>query len=291
MKKDCEYTRRSLKNYLRGHLFRLQKMRIDRHLSSCVVCRSEFEALKRAEETKLFMRDLAQTEGVVSRAKEGFAALARIKKIFYRPLWIAGIAGIAFVVYSYVVTPRQVDLELESIVKTAPVNTSPVPTVALSTAPVSTTPSATAPVAIAPPPASKPAAPKADALTITITLPQENAKTAMRQLNDVMRGHGKLRKKRFSDEVRELSDSLTAKELLTLFKRIEEIGKVSYSRRRFDSFPSAQEIPFTLKLQEAPAVKAQPAAASKPSDRPGEAAAPSAPPAPPATAPTPSSAH
>jgi predicted anti-sigma-YlaC factor YlaD len=38
MKKECIYTRKSLRKYLSGHVFALQKIRIERHLKSCAIC-------------------------------------------------------------------------------------------------------------------------------------------------------------------------------------------------------------------------------------------------------------
>jgi hypothetical protein len=91
---------------------------------------------------------------------------------------------------------------------------------------------------------------------------------------------------KFSDTAREISGSLTAKELLTFFNRIEPAGKISYSRKRFESFPSAQTIPFVMKLIVAPAAPEQNTPSEKPAPKPAEASAP-APPAPPLSAPTP----
>jgi len=245
MKKECENTRKSLGKYLRGHLFRLQKMKIDRHLRSCVVCRSEFEARKRAEETRQFMKDFAPAGGVVQRMTEGFSGLARLRKVFYRPLWLALIALFGVAVYSCVVTPRQFDLELESIVKTTPISTAPVSTAhspTIASAPAATVPAARVLPAAVPAPAGEP-------LMVTITVAQENEKTALRRINEVMQGHAQLRNKKFSDEAREISGTLTARELLTFFNRIEESGKISYSRKRFESVPGAHPIPFVLKLR------------------------------------------
>jgi hypothetical protein len=278
MKKECEYTRKSLGKYLHGHLFRLRKMRIDRHLRSCVVCRSEYEALKRAEETRLFMKDFEPAGGMASRIADGFSSLARLRKIFYRPLWLALIVVFAAAVYSYVVTPRQFDIELDSIVKTAPIST-----VAVSTAPSATLASVPAPAAIAPPakplPAAAPApipapTPAVDPLTVIITVASENEKTAIRRINEVMRGNDQLRKKKFSDEVRELSGALTPKELLTFFTRIAESGKVSYSRKRFETFPVAQPVPFVLKLKLEVRTAERLLSPSRPVPTPTEAAAP-----------------
>jgi hypothetical protein len=275
MKKECAHTRKALPKYLHGHLFKLEQIRIERHLRSCVVCHSQYQALKRSAETKQFLRDITPPEGVVQRMKESVSGLAKLKKVLYRPLWLAGIVVVAAVIYHYATLPRQLDVELDNIVKTAPTSTAPV-------TPVPPTP-APAPVEVAPPRALEPA--KAmEPLPVTITT--ENDKAAIRRINEIMRGHGQLRKLRFSDTVREISGSLTAKELLTFFNRIEPAGKISYSRKRFESFPSAQTIPFVMKMIVAPTAPEQKASSAKPAPKPAEASAP-APPAPPLTAPTP----
>jgi len=54
---------------------------------------------------------------------------------------------------------------------------------------------------------------------------------------------------RFSDTVKEISGSLTAKELLTFFNRIENAGNVNYSRTRLESFPAAAPVPFIMRLK------------------------------------------
>jgi len=281
MKKECEYTRRSLGKYLHGHLFRPQKMRIDRHLRSCVVCRSECEALKRVEETRLFMKDFEPAGGVVQRMTEGVSSLARLRKIFYRPLWLALIVVFAAAVYSYVVTPRQLDVELESIVKTSPISTTAASAVHSATIP--SAPAATAPAAMAVPAAAP--APVVEPFMVTLTVAPENEKTAIRRINEVMRGHAQLRKKKFSDEVREIAGTLTAKELLTFFNRIEDSGRVSYSRKRFESFPAAQPIPFVLKLKSAARAAERPASPVRTTPTPS-AAPVSSPPVRPAPKPT-----
>lgn len=275
MKKECEYTRKSLGKYLHGHLFRPQKMKIDRHLRSCVVCRSEFEARRRAEETRLFMKDFAPAGGVVQRVTEGFSSLARLRKIFYRPLWIALIVVFAAAVYSYLVAPRQLDIELDSIVKTAPVTTVPAATAesAAHTAPIAPAPAATAPAAMSLPAA----APAADPLTVVITVAPDNEKTAVRRINEAMRGHVELRKKKFSDEVREINGALTAQELRAFFNRIEDSGRVSFSRKRFESFPGDQPIPFVLKLKFAARVAERPASPLRQAPTPPETVVPAPP--------------
>ena len=289
MKKECAHTRKSLPKYLHGHLFKLEQVRIERHLKSCVVCYSEYQALKRADETRKYLKDITPPEGVVQRMKEGVTGLAKLKKLLYRPLWVAGIVIVAAIVYYYVSRPRQLDVELESIAKTAP----------SSTAPTTHTPAASA----VPPVVVQPSAPvhvtahELEPLAVSITT--ENDKTAIRRINAVMAGHGQLRKYKFTDKVREISGSLTTKELRIFFNQIESVGKVTYNRKRFESFPSAQPIPFVVKLtivtrapeeKEPPvqpvkkAREAEPPPFAQPAQKPVEAAVPS----PPVTAPTPS---
>lgn len=252
MKKECAQVRKALPNYLRGHLFKLEQLRIERHLRSCVVCYSQYDALKRAAETRQYLKDITPPEGVVQRMKEGVSGLAKLKKLIYRPLWIAGIVVAAAVVYHYAMTPRKLDVELDRIVKTAPSSTAPaVP------APAPLTPVAAQPVAPV-----HAAARVMEPLLVSITT--ENDKAAIRRINEVMREHGRLRKFKFTDTVRDVSGNLTAKELLTFFNRIGSAGKVSYSRKRFESFPSAQPIPFVMRLTVMPKAPAQKPVATAP---------------------------
>jgi hypothetical protein len=97
-----------------------------------------------------------------------------------------------------------------------------------------------------------------------------------------MRGYGELRNMRFSDTVREISGSLTSKELLTFFSLIESEGKISYRRKRLAKFPSAQPVPFVMNLKVAPQAAEKPLPAERPVVTPAEAAVSSQP----ATAPT-----
>ncbi len=125
MKKECEETRKALPKYLHGHVFRAERGRIERHLGQCVICRSEFEALRRTEETLQILRDINASGGVVGRVKDGVSALGKIKKLFYHPFWIAGIALVAAAAIYYLMTPRQLALEIDSIVKTEPTTSAP----------------------------------------------------------------------------------------------------------------------------------------------------------------------
>jgi hypothetical protein len=250
MKKECAHTRKALPKYLRGHLFKLEQVRIERHLRSCVVCYSQYEALKRADETRKFLKDITPPEGVVQIVKEGVSGLAKLKKILYRPLWLLSIIVVVAVLYYFLSKPRQLDMDIDNILKTTPSRT---------TQTASAPPPVTRPVPVMPL-VVQPAVPVADPLLVVITT--DNDKAAIRRINDIMRGHGQLRKYKFTDMVREISGSLTAKELLTFFNRIDtSVGKVSYSRKRLEAFPSAQPIPFILKLtvvQKAPEAETPP---------------------------------
>jgi hypothetical protein len=259
MNKECERTRKVLPDYLRGHVFRITRNRIDRHLQACVVCRSEFEALKSTEKTRRLLKEIDLPGGVAHRVKEGVSALAKLKKIMYRPLWLAGIvlltAGIAY----YAMQPRQLDLEIESIVKTAPATTNSVP----AAGPNRETPVVPRPAVSAQKPVPQPLAPRAVApapLAVSIMPVDETA--ALQQVNEVLSGHGELRKMKFSDTERKLSGRLTAQELLTFFERVREVAKVRYDRKRFKSFPADQPIPFVLTLKAAPRTVEKPTSAS-----------------------------
>jgi hypothetical protein len=245
MKKECEKTRQALPRYLHGHLFRTRRTRIERHLQQCVVCRSEYEALRRAEETRRILRDINAPHSVMGRMKEGVFVLSGLRKIFYRPLWIAGfVAAVAAVSY-YVMTPPQLDVEIENIERTDQETSSP-------QADASAAPQNTAPP---PPPATAaPAspAPPAELAPLAVTITPENDGTAIERINEVMHGHVRLSKRTFSDTVREVSGSLTVSELRTFLRQLEPGAKVSYSLRRLASFPTAEPVPFVLRLKAAP---------------------------------------
>jgi len=236
--------------YLHGHVFATNRARIERHLSQCVVCRSEYEGLRHAEETREILKDINAPEGVIGRMREGVSTLGKLKKVFYRPLWITGIMLIAGAVYYYEVTPRQLDIEIERIVKTAPSNSTASDNLTLSA------PSVTAPSSHTEIPQKTPALPVAalDAASkpLVVTLIPENNTSAIDTINEIIRGHSKLGKMKFSESTREVSASLTARELVVLFNRIEPTAKISYNRQQFNSFPAAAPIPFVLKLMAAP---------------------------------------
>jgi hypothetical protein len=282
MKKDCAYTRKSLRKYLHGHLFKPEQIRVERHLRSCVMCYTEYQALEQAAEAKQYLKDITPPEGIVQRVQAGVSGLAKLKKILYRPLWLAGIITVIVLAYIYVLAPPRRDLEIENLEKSGAVGSAP-----LSTAPASPDqgvhPSpVTAPATTVHPPASQPdeAVRKLKPLPVTITV--DNEKAAIRRINEVMGGHGELRKLRFSDTVREISGSLTSKELLTFFSLIESEGKISYSRKRLAAFPSAQPVPFVMNLKVAPQAAEKSSPAEQPVETPAEATVSSQP----ATAPT-----
>lgn len=277
MKKECQRTRQALPKYLHGHLFKTSQVRIGRHLQQCVICRSEFEALRRTEETRQILKDIDAPEGVVDRMRERVASLGKLKKLLYRPLWIMGLVLVAAAVYYYVVTPRQLDLEIEKIVKTAPSGT------AVTSAASGTTPSTSLAQ-----PASRHAAASAPAMEpLVVTITPENDDAAIQRINEIMRGHGQMRKLTFSDAVKEIEGSLTSKELLTFFSRIDPVAKVNYSRKRFKSFKTAEPIPFVLKLKAAPMPLDKSLSPAQPAQKPvGAPADEAAVPAPLATAPS-----
>lgn len=304
-KQECQQTKKTLPKYLRGHVFSTKRARIERHLKQCIICRSEFEALRRMEETRQILKDLHSYDGVIGRVQEGVSALGKVKKILYRPLWIAGIVLLAGAVYYYAMKPRQLDLEIEKIVKSGPA-TSPTASSASSTAVTAPSPTAAAVKRSDTEPAAEvraaaPAgsagsqslpspAPRTDPLVVTLS--PENDTTAVRRINEVMHSHGQLRTLKFSETVREVAGSLTAGELSTFFDRIGPSVKVSYSRKRLESFPATLPIPFVLKLKAAPKPKPQPVAAPEPQTaKPEPKPAASGIPAAEATAPSSSSAQ
>lgn len=257
MKKECAYARKSLRNYLRGHLFKYEQIRIARHLNVCPVCRSEFQALKKVADTKQLLKDITPPEGL-ARMRAGVSVLAKLRLLLYRPLWLAGIIGIAALIYVNV-APRRHDVEIENLEKSVPASAmvASAPTVTAQPAasaqhagPVATQQTGSRP---------GPAVPAVDRLVITIT---PRSREAVRRINDVLRGHAQLRKLKFTDADPEISGDLTAKELSVFFSRIENAGKISYSRKRFESFAEAQPVPFLMKMKPAPAEEPAPAAHS-----------------------------
>lgn len=262
MKKECERTRKQLRRYLRGHVFATERKRIERHLKTCPLCATECQSLKRVDETTQFLKDITPPEGVVQKVKTGVSGLSALKTILYRPLWVLAVVAVGVAVYLYVVAPYLREQEREWRELTA---SAAAPAPAAPAAPAPPAAEVKQPVqSAAPVPAHK------EPLVVTITVEDEQA--AVRRINDVMRGHGVLRTKRFSDTVREISGELTAKELLTFFSRIEAAGRISYSRARLEEFPSAQPMPFVIKLKTAPPRAA--VMTESPARAPGEAPAP-----------------
>jgi len=282
MKKDCAYTRKSLRKYLHGHLFKPEQIRVERHLRSCVMCYTEYQALKQAAETKQYLKDITPPEGIVQRVQAGVSGLAKLKRILYRPLWLAGIITIIVLVYLYALAPPHRDLEIENLEKSGAVGSAP-----SFTAPASPDQGArpsplTARATIPRPPSSQPGEAVRMLKPLPVTITVDNEKTAVRRINEVMRGHGELRKMRFSDTVKEISGSLASKELLTFFSQIESEGKISYSRKRLGAFPSTQPVPFVMNLKVAPLAAEKPSPTEQPVVTPAEATASSQP----VTAPT-----
>jgi hypothetical protein len=247
MKNECERTRRKLPDYLRGHVFRITRNRIDRHLQDCVVCRSECEALKSSEETRQLLKYIDSPGGVAHRVKEGVSALTKLRKILYRPLWLAGIVLVAAGITYYAMLPSQLNLEIESIVKTAPATTTPAPAAESNIeAAVVSKPVVSVQRTVKQPIATRAVAP----LTVSITAGNETS--SIQRINEVMAGHEELRNMKFSDTERRLSGRMTAEELLTFFDRLREVAKVRYDRKRFKSIPDGQPVPFVLMLKAAP---------------------------------------
>ena len=266
MKKECIYTRAHLHRYLRGHLFKPQQMRIERHLASCVVCRSEFDSLRRIGETRRIIRDITPPESVAERVKEGLSGLSGIKKLLFRPLWVAAIIGAVAIAYVYVITPLLHDPDLEKLDAGTPSPPAVTAEPALQTSP------AVSPVTEPKRPAPVAAASKTDPLVVTITVEKENEKASVQMINDAMKEHALLTAMRFSESVREISGSLTPDDLYTFFNRIQGAGKITYKRARLASVGRGEMLPFVMKLQAVAAPARQPAEqpAAKPADAAGE---------------------
>ena len=282
MNKDCAYTRKSLRKYLQGHLFKPEQIRVERHLRSCVMCYTEYQALKQAAETKEYLKDITPPEGIVQRVQAGVSGLSKLRKILYRPLWLAGIIAVIVVAFIYVLSPPRRDTEIENLERSGSVGSTPSSTVSAASPAQAVRPAPAASPATAAQPASHTveAARMVKPLSVTITVDDEKA--AIRRINEVMKRHGELRKMKFSDSVREISGSLASKDLLTFFNLIASEGKISYSRKRLDAFPSTQPVPFVMNLKVAPQAAESPSPPEQPAAPPAEAAASSQP----ATAPT-----
>jgi hypothetical protein len=253
MKKECEDTRSLLPRYLRGHLFKPQQKRIERHLASCAVCRSEFDALRQIGETRRILKDITPPETVAGRMKERVTALHPLKKLFYRPLWLIMIAAVIAASYLYVIDPFLHDPDIEKLDAGIPPSPPAKAESAPQTLPTPSTTGLPAPQQkIEPAPAA--AAPRTDPLVVTITLEKQNEKASIRTINEAMKEHALLKTMRFSNKVREISGSLTSDELLTFFNRIQSAGKITYRRSRLASAGS-ELLPFVMKLKSLPAAK------------------------------------
>lgn len=257
MSKDCASTRKGLRKYLRGHLFKYEQVRIARHLNACPVCRSEFQALQKVADTRQLLRDITPPEGVKQRLKAGAAGLSKLKVLIYRPLWIILLVGGVTLLYVNLVAPRH-DVEIENIEKSLP------PALPLVSAPAATSrvaAAASAEAVTAPPPAT----PAPEPLLVAV-VPRDERSVA--RINEIMRGHGQLKKMKFSESVREVAGSLNEKELATFFERMEQTASVSYSKKKLQAFSGKDVIPFIIKLKPLrasgrnPAESASPAAAS-----------------------------
>lgn len=247
MKEECERTRKALPDYIHGHVFRITRNRIERHLKQCAVCASEFDTLRRTEETRQFLHEVDRNEGIGHRVRDGIYSLAKLKKMLYRPLWLAGTALVVAAGYYYAVKPRQLDIEIDNIVKTAPVNSF----IAVPPAQKQETGAATMPSVSAQSQPHQPA-PKPAVAPLAVSIAPINPVSAVQRINEIMQGHGQLRKMKFTDTERVLAGTLTAQELLTFFGRIRESATVRYDRALFKSFSPGQQIPFLLTLKAAP---------------------------------------
>jgi hypothetical protein len=261
-----------LPKYLQGHLFKFQVRRVERHLKACPVCNSELYSLQYAADTKLLLKDITPSEGMAARMEAALLFLGRLRILLYRPFWLLLMALIGGYLYFFVLVPSRHDPELESIERSLPAAVVSAPTTsqaALSPAP-----------AAAPTPSPVPASavnkhapvPSVEPLAITIT---PDDQSSMRRINEVLKGHARLRKLRFTDAVREVSGSLTPGELQILFSRIEQSARVSYSKKRFSALSTTELIPFAMKLKDAPPAKAkQPPAVTMENPAPAPSAAP-----------------
>jgi hypothetical protein len=275
MKKDCERTRAVLPNYLHGHVFWTTRKRIERHLEHCVVCKSEFDSLRSMEETRRLLKDMVASEGVAHRIKEGISKLAKLKKILYRPLWFAALTLVAAGVYYYAMQPRQLDIEIDSIVKTAPVSTSPLPSTAQQpkeNAPLQPVkalkpaPPHPATPAVASQPAPQPP-PTPDKAPLWVSITPVNETSAIGHINDFIQEYEQLRTLTFSKTQRELSGKLTVEELLAFLERIKNVATVRYDNKRLKTVPSEQQVQFVLTLKAAPRTVERQAPAPEPAQR------------------------
>ncbi len=265
MKKECIYTSKRLARYHAGHLFLLQRRRIERHLAVCAVCSSEFDAVKRIDETQRILRDIAPSEGFAVPLRAGAASLGALRRLLYRPLWMALIVAAIAASYVYVVHPLLHDPDLERLDGSAPSAAVPATPHPQSAATATASAGALEPKKTAP--ASAAAAPAPSPLMITVAVEKEKEKASIRRINDAMKEHPQLRTMRFSDSVREVSGSLTAGELAVFFERIDGAGKATYKRSRLSAAGEGDLVPFIMRLQ---TVAAPPRHAEQAGEKPGE---------------------
>lgn len=262
MKRDCAYTRKLLRKYLKGHLFKYEQVRIGRHLNACAVCRSEFQALKKIADTRQLLKEITPPEGLGRRMKDGVSGLAKLKLLLYRPLWLAVMIAAGTALYFNVIVPLERDIEIENIEKSLPppgtlASNGTITPDAGSSAP-GTARAKQARKTIPARPEAKPDKKAAAPAPLVITILPEDDTTAVERINEVMQEHGRFGKKKFSKTSRKISGSLTAEELDSFFNTIRHSAKVSYSRKRFKSFPAALPIPVILRMKPAPKRASEP---------------------------------
>jgi hypothetical protein len=264
MKKECTYTRRHLPRYLAGRLFAWQRRRVARHLAVCPVCSSEFDAIRHVDETQRILRDITPSEGFARTLEAGGASLEAFRRLLYHPLWLVLVVVAAAVAYLYVINPLLHDPDLERL--DAPVPPAAAPAARLPQSAPSATPAVESKKTVAA------AAPSVSPLEITITVEKEREKTSVRRINEAMKEHPLLRSMRFSDSTREISGSLTATDLYTLFSRIDGAGKVTYRRSRLAKAGEGDLVPFVMRLQtvSVPSTPAGEQPTQQPVDKPVE---------------------
>ena len=246
MKTECTYTRAKLQRHLRGHLFLLQQRRVERHLAACPVCSSEFDTVRRIDETQRILRAVEASDGLPSIGHAGTALLTALQRLLYRPLWSGLLIAALAVLYLFVIAPLLYDPDLERL--DASLRTPPGEE---SAQPVSSPSPTAAPArpARAAEPAPTAAAPTTDPLIVTITIEKEREQERVRQINAAMKDHAMLRTMQFGDGAREISGSLTGHELRTFFNRIADTGKISYRRSRLAAVGEGELLPFVLRLR------------------------------------------
>jgi hypothetical protein len=287
MKKACETTRAALPRYLRGYVFIWERASIRRHLAECAICRSECDALRMNAETRQLLKDLHVTDGMLGSLKSGMSLVARLRLLFYRPVWVLLIAIAAGTAVHYARQPRQLDVEIDRIVQSSATPSAASPD-AVPGAPQADTPPAkiaTAATISAPAPVARATAPEPERVEpLRVTIVPENDTDAVRRINTVMRGHARLHAVAFSETVREGTATLTEQELAAFCSRIERFAHAKFDRSRLAALPAGRPFPVALKLAEAAVHAPAPVPASAPA-APKPAAPASAPSASAAVAP------